>query len=197
MTAKTVLERFGAKGGDRVAVVGASEEERALLGPLPEGAQSVDAVADATVTATFVRSREELVSRYAEQLPVLAAAKAVWVVYPKGGRADVNRDSVAGEAREHGWRGISNIAVDDTWSAVRVRPLNDGAALRDGAYLEPEDLNDTNLLDVFVYANDKEQQALLVARLDNLGKGASGAAVQNMNLMLGLPETAGLTQGLQ
>jgi len=36
------------------------------------------------------------------------------------------------------------------------------------------------------------RQALLVARLDNLGKGASGAAVQNLNLMLGLPEEAGL-----
>jgi N-acetyl-gamma-glutamyl-phosphate reductase len=79
---------------------------------------------------------------------------------------------------------------------VRVRPLNDAAALRDGAYLEPENLNDTNLLEVFVYANDREQQGLLVARLDNLGKGASGAAVQNMNLMLGLPETAGLTAGI-
>jgi N-acetyl-gamma-glutamyl-phosphate reductase len=79
---------------------------------------------------------------------------------------------------------------------VRVRALNDCAALRDGAYLEPEGLNDTNVLEVFVYANDTEQQALLVARLDNLGKGASGAAVQNMNLMLGLPETAGLMNGI-
>jgi N-acetyl-gamma-glutamyl-phosphate reductase len=77
-----------------------------------------------------------------------------------------------------------------------VRPLTVGAAWRDGAYLEPENLNDTNLLEVFVYANDREQQGLLVARLDNLGKGASGAAVQNMNLMLGLPETAGLTAGI-
>jgi N-acetyl-gamma-glutamyl-phosphate reductase len=45
---------------------------------------------------------------------------------------------------------------------------------------------------VFVFGNDAQGQALLVARLDNLGKGASGAAVQNMNLMLGLPEAAGL-----
>ena len=43
-----------------------------------------------------------------------------------------------------------------------------------------------------MYANDAQQQALLIARLDNLGKGASGAAVQNLNLMLGLPETTGL-----
>jgi N-acetyl-gamma-glutamyl-phosphate reductase len=76
---------------------------------------------------------------------------------------------------------------------VSVRPLNDTGALRDGAFLEPEDLNGSNRLEVFVFANDAQGQALLVARLDNLGKGASGAAVQNMNLMLGLPEAAGLS----
>jgi len=75
---------------------------------------------------------------------------------------------------------------------ITVRPLNDTAALRDGAFLEPESLNNTNRLEVFVFANDAVRQALLVARLDNLGKGASGAAVQNLNLMLGLPEATGL-----
>jgi len=75
---------------------------------------------------------------------------------------------------------------------IAVRPLNDLAAARENAYLEPEALNFTNRLEVFVFANDAAQQALLVARLDNLGKGASGAAVQNMNLMLGLPEWTGL-----
>ena len=76
---------------------------------------------------------------------------------------------------------------------ISVRPLNDTAALRDGAFLEPEALNGTNRLEVFVFANDADGQAMLIARLDNLGKGASGAAVQNINLMLGLPESAGLT----
>jgi N-acetyl-gamma-glutamyl-phosphate reductase len=47
-------------------------------------------------------------------------------------------------------------------------------------------------MELFVFANDAARQALLIARLDNLGKGASGAAVQSMNLMLGLPEDAGL-----
>ncbi len=75
---------------------------------------------------------------------------------------------------------------------VTVRPLNDYSAARDNAYLEPEALNFTNRLEIFVFANDAAQQVLLVARLDNLGKGASGAAVQNVNLMLGLPESAGL-----
>ena len=75
---------------------------------------------------------------------------------------------------------------------ISVRPLNDTAALRDGAFLEPQNLNGTNRLEVFVFANDAQQQAVVIARLDNLGKGASGAAVQNLNLMLGLPEGAGL-----
>jgi N-acetyl-gamma-glutamyl-phosphate reductase len=54
------------------------------------------------------------------------------------------------------------------------------------AKLEPEALNDTNKLELSVHANDARHQAVLVARLDNLGKGASGAAVQNLSLMLGL-----------
>ena len=45
---------------------------------------------------------------------------------------------------------------------------------------------------LYVFGSDKLQQARLVALLDNLGKGASGAAVQNLNLMLGLEEAAGL-----
>jgi N-acetyl-gamma-glutamyl-phosphate reductase len=58
--------------------------------------------------------------------------------------------------------------------------------------LDPEGLNGTNRMKLFVFGSDTGRQARLVALLDNLGKGASGAAVQNMNLMLGLPETAGL-----
>jgi N-acetyl-gamma-glutamyl-phosphate reductase len=58
--------------------------------------------------------------------------------------------------------------------------------------LDAESLKHTNGMKLFVFGNDKTQQARLVAVLDNLGKGASGAAVQNLNLMLGIPETASL-----
>jgi N-acetyl-gamma-glutamyl-phosphate reductase len=67
---------------------------------------------------------------------------------------------------------------------VSVMPL-ENAATRSGR-LEPEALNETNMLELYVFASDKYRQAVLVARLDNLGKGASGAAVQNMRLMLGV-----------
>jgi N-acetyl-gamma-glutamyl-phosphate reductase len=52
--------------------------------------------------------------------------------------------------------------------------------------LEPEALNDTDRLELYVGGSETHRQAVLVARLDNLGKGASGAAVQNIGLMLGL-----------
>lgn len=55
-----------------------------------------------------------------------------------------------------------------------------------GGKIEPEALNDSNRLELRVYGNAARGQAVLVARLDNLGKGASGAAVQNIRLMLGL-----------
>src|SRR5262245_27465952 len=69
---------------------------------------------------------------------------------------------------------------------VSVMPLQNEAT-RSGRR-EPEALNETNRLELYVFASDKHHQAVLVARLDNLGKGASGAAVQNMRLMLGLPD---------
>ena len=69
---------------------------------------------------------------------------------------------------------------------VSVMPLENEAAKT--GRLEPEALNETNMLELYVFASDKHHQAVLVARLDNLGKGASGAAVQNMRLMLGLAD---------
>jgi len=58
------------------------------------------------------------------------------------------------------------------------------------ANLQPEALNGSNKLQLFVFDNDAEGSALLVARLDNLGKGASGAACQNIDLMLGIDPSA-------
>lgn len=72
---------------------------------------------------------------------------------------------------------------------VEVASLEEAASL---STLQPESLNGTNAMKLYVFGSDKLQQARLVAVLDNLGKGASGAAVQNLNLMLGLDETAGL-----
>ncbi len=69
-------------------------------------------------------------------------------------------------------------------SLVKVVPAGETGAK--DKRLEPEALNGTDVLELRVYASDKHPQAVLVARLDNLGKGASGAAVQNIGLMLGV-----------
>jgi N-acetyl-gamma-glutamyl-phosphate reductase len=55
----------------------------------------------------------------------------------------------------------------------------------DATRIEPESLNGTNDIEIHVFANETRRQALLIAKFDNLGKGASGAAVQNLMLMLG------------
>jgi N-acetyl-gamma-glutamyl-phosphate reductase len=65
---------------------------------------------------------------------------------------------------------------------VRVMPFAPGEA----AVLGPEALAGTNMMEVFVFENAAEGHILLVSRMDNLGKGASGAATQNLDLMLGL-----------
>lgn len=67
---------------------------------------------------------------------------------------------------------------------VRVMPFEDGQPAE--AILDPQTLNGTNELELFVYASPGGEHALLVSRLDNLGKGASGAAVQNLDVMLRL-----------
>ncbi len=72
---------------------------------------------------------------------------------------------------------------------IRVAPFDNDANCVDG-FFDVEGSNDTNRVDVFVFGHD--EQVVVVARLDNLGKGASGAAVQAMNVHLGVDETLGL-----
>ena len=74
-------------------------------------------------------------------------------------------------------------------SFVDVAPL---AMIERTPELDPESLNGTNRMRLHVFANDAKAQALLLAVYDNLGKGASGAAVQNLNLMLGMDPAASL-----
>ena len=58
--------------------------------------------------------------------------------------------------------------------------------------LAADALADTDSMEIFVFSDAKSQQFWLVARLDNLGKGASGAAIQNMNIALGIDESVSL-----
>ena len=78
---------------------------------------------------------------------------------------------------------------------VPVRPLADRAWLERDRFLRADRLIDTNTMELAVYGNDADGNVLAVASLDNLGKGASGAAVQCINLKTGVDETTGLKLG--
>ncbi|HLV32579.1 MAG TPA: N-acetyl-gamma-glutamyl-phosphate reductase [Chitinispirillaceae bacterium] len=77
----------------------------------------------------------------------------------------------------------------DSEPFVKVMDGNPEQILNNG-FLSPVECNDTNMIELFVFA--KNEQLLIMTRFDNLGKGASGAAVQNMNIMMDVEESKGL-----
>ncbi|NWG54671.1 MAG: N-acetyl-gamma-glutamyl-phosphate reductase [Hydrogenophilaceae bacterium] len=111
------------------------------------------------------------VARYAQGM-IVEVPLPLWALPDRPTLADVHGVLAAAYLNEY------FVEVASLEEAREVKTLN------------PEALNGTNTMQLFVFGHD--DQARLVARLDNLGKGASGAAVQNLNIMLGLEETAGL-----
>jgi N-acetyl-gamma-glutamyl-phosphate reductase len=124
------------------------------------------------------------VGRYAQGMLVEVPLQ-LWALPGKPSPADLH---IALEAYYAGERFVDVASAAECAELARARS---GAAGYVQA-LDPQALNGTNRMRLFVFGNAAGDQARLVAILDNLGKGASGAAVQNLNLMLGLPEDAGL-----
>jgi N-acetyl-gamma-glutamyl-phosphate reductase len=87
---------------------------------------------------------------------------------------------------------IQEALIDRYAGEQFVRMAQPATLLLDERGLDPRRMNDTNAIELAVIENPIGH-VLLIATLDNLGKGAAGAAVQNLNLMLGLPESRGLT----
>ena len=99
-----------------------------LVQPLPEDVRLVDRLEQAVIALVFADdagSLRDMLSAHQEQL---ARPSVFWVVYPKANRTDVNRDSLWPILGEHGMRPISQVSVDEVWSALRFRPLEDGEA---------------------------------------------------------------------
>ena len=132
--ADTVAEHLQVKKGEKIAIVRATDAQRALLHPLPEG--SVEAsVDDADAVFGFATSLDQLHRDLAELLPRLGKTRVVWFGYLKGGKGELNRDIIANAALDHGWRAIGNRPFNDEWSGIRIRPLKpteDAESLRLG-----------------------------------------------------------------
>ncbi len=73
-----------------------------------------------------------------------------------------------------------------------IKVNKQGEGISDKGYFRPDNLVGTNRLEINVFGNNENNQLIIASRLDNLGKGASGAAIQSMNIALGYDETLGL-----
>ena len=126
MTTKTVADKLLIKPN---TTVWTSHPDRLdLIGPLPADVAVAGTPERVTVALAFAddaASIREILSTHGDQLQ---EATTLWVAYPKGNRADINRDSLWPILAEHGLRPISQVAVDDVWSALRFRPLQEGEA---------------------------------------------------------------------
>ena len=102
------------------------EARRGLLGPVPDG---VAASSDPSTASTAIVVADDAASvreEFATNGTALLGSGNLWVLYPKGNKADINRDSLWPILSEFGFRPISQVSVDDTWSALRFRALKPG-----------------------------------------------------------------------
>jgi hypothetical protein len=121
---RPLAARLLVKSGDAVWV---SDAGRApLLGPLTGGARILTggaALAGAAVAVVFVDDAAAATRAFDADATTFKAIPVLWVLYPKGNRADINRDSLWRIIAPFGLRPITNVSVDDTWSALRFREL--------------------------------------------------------------------------
>jgi hypothetical protein len=122
--AKTVAEKLLIKPG---ATVWTSDPSRLrLIGPLPEGARPVDRIEQAAAAILFADDAATIGTTLESAAEHLAAPGLLWILYPKGGRTDINRDTLWPMVARYRMRPITQVAVDETWSALRFRPLKEG-----------------------------------------------------------------------
>ncbi len=124
MSTKSVADKLLIKPHTRLW---ASHPDRLqLVGPLPDGVSLVDGLADATTALVFADDGASLRALLTTHRAGLAQPSVFWVAYPKANRTDINRDSLWPILAEVGMRPVSQVALDDVWSALRFRPFREG-----------------------------------------------------------------------
>lgn len=123
---KTIAEKLQIKPNSTVWV--SHGKHLPLLTPLPEGVRQSDALATASTAVLFAddaASARKLLEEHADDL---AKPAVVWVAYPKGGKADINRDTLWPLVADFGMRPNAQVAIDNHWSALRFRANRPGEA---------------------------------------------------------------------
>jgi len=126
MSSKSVAEKLLIKPGTSVWSSDAARLD--LIEPLPDGVRTVDGPGDATTALVFAEDASSLRDVLETHRDELARPGALWIAYPKGNRTDVNRDTLWPILGDYGMRPITQVSVDEVWSALRFRPLLEGEA---------------------------------------------------------------------
>ena len=126
MADSSLTKKLVIKPGNTVRVLNAPEEY-AQLGTVPE-----DAGEQADVVLLFAETREALERTVPAAITAVRPGGVFWIVYPKGGRSDLSRDQLCALLEPYLWRPVSQVAVDDTWSALRFRPAADVKSKKSG-----------------------------------------------------------------
>ena len=129
MPEKSPAEKLLIKPGHRATLLNAPEGYPAALGALPAGVEISDAP-NGTFDAVlfFVGDKAQLHREIAAAIAATAPGGLLWIVYAKQTskvKSDINRDIIWSETQETGWRPVTQVALDDTWSALRFRPNAD------------------------------------------------------------------------
>ncbi len=120
-TAKTTAQKLFIKSGDTLFLGGGHQGLHALLDPLPEGVILTEDLAEATAVVLFAQDQKSLDGVLDDWLEPALGARVLWIGYPKGGRSDINRDTIWKDVEARGHRLNANIPLSEEWSSVRVR----------------------------------------------------------------------------
>ena len=117
--ANSLAKKLAIKSGQRVIVRRCPDH---LLSTFKKLGAAFDRGTIAEVTLSFVSASHELDNACKEAIALTAPGGIVWVAYPK---SDLSRDAVEPPFGKIGWRPVSTVSIDETWSALRFRPVED------------------------------------------------------------------------
>jgi hypothetical protein len=124
MATKTIADKLQIKPNTSFWI--SHPDHLALIGPLPTEAHLVDELASASVGLIVGASAADVRASLDAHREQITAPAILWVAYPKGNKADINRDSLWKIVADYGLRPNGQIALDDTWSALRFRANREG-----------------------------------------------------------------------
>ncbi len=131
MAETSLAKKLGIKPGFKLLVLKAPADYRMLLGVLPD---NVDVITTAQPGAVydfvqlFVRTITELDAQAPAAIGAVKPNGLLWITYPKKSgkiKTDISRDVGWDSVTKAGWDGVTIVSIDDTWSALRFRPLTD------------------------------------------------------------------------